>query len=320
MAKTTKNDKLTEMLAKEKIECYADGIGNFGYTFNGYSLGGYTDGDPAVSVYFKWMLNGKLGGKKDKYCSDDTLVGSEAKSYPHEEWDRMRMTTPKAIAAIIIEAKQALLKEYPLAKKLKQSPTSGPIRKNLLVVFEGVDNSGKTTISKRLRAKMPWFHWSKEPRFSTKYADYLNSDAFKGKDAAREVKYLRGRLEQQDFYNSCPVMLDRYLWTGLAYAKTFSPSIFNFCEALYTEFEIFKKPDIIFYMRTPLATCYDREPALKKTPGRLERIEKAYDDTKALLADKVPIVEVDGRMSIKECVDFCYNEIVKRFPDQTVVK
>lgn len=314
MATKGKFAKIAEALAPHKIEFYCDGIGNFGCEFNGYSLLAHLESDQFVPFYNKWATVDKANHRFEA----GHIIPIAGDTFTNADFENM---TVEQVVTRVLASKAALLAQIPAAKFLKQSPSGGPIRRNLLIVFEGVDNSGKTTISKKLAKKMKWFEWAKEPCFSTKYADYLNSAAFKGKDALREVKYLQGRLSRQDFYHDNAVLLDRYLWSGLAYAKAFSPSIFSFCEALYTEFSIFKKPDLIFYMRTPLATCYDREPALKKEPGRLERIEDAYMSTKHLLTEKkVPIVEIDGRMSIDECVDFCYKAIVKRFRDQVILK
>lgn len=182
------------------------------------------------------------------------------------------------------------------------------------IVFEGVDNSGKTTLSKSLQKIMPWFTWTKEPVFSTEQADRLNSPEFKGQDAKREVLFLESRLSQQSLYNEKPCLLDRYLWTGLAYAKAFSPSIYNFAEALYTNHNIFKKPDLYIFMETPLEKCYDREPALKKEPGRLERIRQAYRDTESLIDS--PIEYIDGNLDPDACVNAAFDIIFKHFPDQ----
>jgi thymidylate kinase len=188
------------------------------------------------------------------------------------------------------------------------------MKHNPLIVFEGVDNSGKTTISKIIAKRYPEFKWSKEPLFSTEEADRLNSDEFKGKDAKREVFFLEGRLRQQKFYNGNMVLLDRYLWSGLAYAKAFSPSIYSFCEELYQDFNIFKQPDLYIFMDTPLETCYDREPKLKETPGRLETLRTAYAETEKFLGN-TPVVYVDGRKGIEECVGDCIDAIAKQLPE-----
>lgn len=214
----------------------------------------------------------------------------------------------------VTAAKQLLQKSYPIVNSVRQDCMNGIIRRHRFIVFEGVDNSGKTTISKEIQKLMPWFTWTKEPVFSTEQADRLNSDEYKGKDAKREVLFLESRLSQQNLYRKKPCLLDRYLWTGIAYAKAFSPSIYSFAEALYMNHNIFKKPDLYIFMETPLETCYDREPALKKEPGRLERIRQSYKDTEHLIDS--PIEYIDGTKSIEECIEATKRVIINHFPDQ----
>ena len=88
------------------------------------------------------------------------------------------------------------------------------------------------------------FKWAHEPVFPSEFADKLNSDEYKEFPAKREVLFLEGRLGRQNFYNGNPVILDRYLWSGMAYAKAFSPSIYPFCQELYQNYRIFKKPGV----------------------------------------------------------------------------
>lgn len=179
-----------------------------------------------------------------------------------------------------------------------------------LIVFEGVDNSGKTTISKRLAEKWTQFRWSKEPVFTTEEADRLNSGEFEGKDAEREVMFLEGRLRQQSLYRNNPVFLDRYLWSGMAYARSFSPSIFDFCVALYQNYNIFKKPTLTFFMETPLKTCQEREPSL--TIARLDKIRMGYKETEKYV--NTPIVYIDGTKDIDSCVQQCENALYEHVP------
>lgn len=181
-----------------------------------------------------------------------------------------------------------------------------------LIVFEGIDNSGKTTLSKRLAKTLgESYYWTKEPVFTTEQADRLNSPTSQLTPAEREVLFLEGRLEQQKLYNTKHCLLDRYLWTGLAYAKTFSPSIYEFCVALYQDYNIFKKPDVIYFMDTPVEICQSREPDNKElTLDRLNTLRSAYEDTAKYVA--APIVHVDGTMSADECYEFVMKDLVKR--------
>ena len=291
--------KLKESLLNIGIDTFADGLGNFGFQYNGYHLGGYTDGDSYVEFHTAWELDSK-----------SNLNGTLSIKMKPDDFDS---ATVDDAVDILNRSKQQLIKMFPMVNVIRHC-RSGFIRSSRLIVFEGVDNSGKTTVSKELIKQMPWFSWTKEPVFTTEQADRLNSEEYKGQDAKREVLFLEGRLAQQQLYKTTPCMLDRYLWSGLAYAKSFSPSIYNFCEALYTNHNIFKKPDLYIFMETPLETCYDREPALKKEPGRLEKIRQAYRDTEHLISS--PIEYIDGSKSLEECIEATKQAIIKHFPDQ----
>jgi dTMP kinase len=300
---------LTKRLKDIGIHTAADGVGNYGFSYNGYHLGGYTDGDPYVTFATDWKRN---DNDKYSFASPEYIMSVDTKKYKCADFDKL---SDDEVINIITDSLKLLKAKYPQVDRIPQT-LNGPIRSSRFIVFEGIDNSGKTTVSKRVAEMMPWFTWTKEPAFSTEEADRLNSDEFKGKDAKREVFFLESRLKQQLLYRSSPCLLDRYLWTGIAYVKAFSPSIYEFCAELYTNHNIFMKPDLVFFMETPIDKCYDREPKLKKEPGRLERIRQAYSDTENLVSS--PIVYIDGNMGIEECAKFCADEIVRRFPDQEI--
>lgn len=180
------------------------------------------------------------------------------------------------------------------------------------IVFEGIDNSGKTTVSRKLLERYPSENvvWSKEPIFSTEEADRLNSPECTD-EGAREWMFMRSRIRQQEVYNNTICLLDRYLWTGMAYAKAFSPSILGMCIEAYQDYSIFRKPDLTFFMETPLETCLSREPSVGIC--RLRNIREAYRDTEQYV--NTPIVYIDGTMSVDECVEFCAAELHSRFPE-----
>lgn len=158
-----------------------------------------------------------------------------------------------------------------------------------LIVFEGMDNSGKTTLSQKIAAEYPDAVWSKEPTFSTQIADELNSPKCKD-EYYRETLFLEGRLERQKFYSENFVFLDRYLWTGMAYSKVFSPGVYDFVTRLYQNYRIFKKPTVTIYMDTPINLCQSREPAL--TINRLTAINDAYEATRRYV--NTPIITMHG--------------------------
>lgn len=197
-----------------------------------------------------------------------------------------------------------------------------------LIVFEGIDNSGKTTISRKILEALnldrdvvishilhehargdyadlmsswegrPWM-WTKEPTFTTEEADFLNSGDPRVTEAYREYKFLECRLKNQATYKENNTILDRYLWTGLAYAKVFSPAQYEFVSHMYSNYDLFKKPDLVIFVDTPVELCHEREPAV--SIERLTRIRQAYLDTQYLM--DCPIVTISGEGSLDKNVE-----------------
>ena len=312
---TIVNFGLEEALRRFGIE-KPDRIENFEFFYNGYPLGYHRATERYVVFFTGWVVD-TTHNHKYSPCNKPYICGNEVGTI-NVGIDNFNTMSIEDVVNFVSTAKNLLQMAYPFVDVMKQTKDHGVMRSERFIVFEGVDNSGKTTVSKEIQKMMPWFTWTKEPVFSTEQADRLNSDEYKGKDAKREVLFLESRLSQQNLYKENPCLLDRYLWTGLAYAKAFSPSIYSFAEALYTNHNIFKKPDLYIFMDTPLESCYDREPALKKEPGRLERIRQAYRDTEHLI--DTPIEYIDGSKSLAECIDEVKTVIVNHFPDQVVVK
>lgn len=160
------------------------------------------------------------------------------------------------------------------------------------IVFEGIDNSGKTTLSRLFEAYMHdnyhfrW-HWTKEPDFSTEEADALN---FKSMDEVqREIAFLESRVRAQTTYTFSNTIVDRSRWTGVAYAKVFSPSIYKFVEELYVGSSMFKKPTAHVFLDTPVEVCHSREPSVP--------IESLFSLREAYL-ETLPLFEKDEKVII----------------------
>lgn len=204
-----------------------------------------------------------------------------------------------------------------------------------LIVFEGIDNSGKTTISKIIHKRLleddmvvnlvaaknssditpndsGLWNWSKEPQFSTGEADRLNSANSPMNEYGREALFLASRVKNQKVYKEASTVLDRYLWTGMAYAKVFSPACFKFCTELYgnSGLGIFKKPDLTIFIDAPVAECQAREPAL--SVKQLSAIREAYMGTKKYVPGEVAtIANLDGKL--EETIEAVWNIIVAKF-------
>lgn len=176
-----------------------------------------------------------------------------------------------------------------------------------LVVFEGIDNSGKTTLSRLVRALLEQksaitWAWDKEPRFSTEEADRLNSEEMKD-EYFREALFFKSRMEGQKDYHKANTVLDRYTWSGVAYAKVFSPNVFPFVQHLFlepagTKTPIFKIPDVFVFVDTDVDICLSREPEVGRE--RLVKIREAYLATESLLNAPVIRTKSDGTVPPEE--------------------
>jgi len=216
--------------------------------------------------------------------------------------------------------------------------------KPLLVVFEGIDNSGKTSISQEVHrilrddaigvsmlharentdeflskyigtSRNSW-QWQKEPTFSTEEADRLNDPKVKMDQNEREVLFLASRLRQQRTYSLRSTILDRYLWTGMAYAKMFSPSCFDFTTKLYTQEDIFIMPDLTIFVDTPVELCHQREPEVSM--DRLNGIRDAYLSTQQFVRGPVEIITGEGSLeeNAKKAITLIQNSFLGNDSDR----
>jgi len=200
----------------------------------------------------------------------------------------------------------------------------------MFIVFEGVDRSGKSTLSKLFcdylnttegmqvllqkdKDVLPKYLWTKEPQFTTEEADRLNSDEFKD-EYKREAFFFSDRIKHQAFLKNPNVICDRYLWTGLAYAKKFSPNCYPAVEHLYVDKAIFKMPDLYIYVDTDLKVCHERDTTVGFE--RLQSIRDAYKSAAPLVQELTPIIWTSAEGTPEESL-----EILKtKFKDFMAVK
>lgn len=175
----------------------------------------------------------------------------------------------------------------------------------LLIVFEGIDNSGKTSLSKGVCERLKDWTWAKEPLFTTEEADRLNNPDNKINECERELLFLESRIRRQPAYQNNNVILDRYLWTGMTYAEVFSPSVYEFSTYLYQNYNIFRKPDFTVFVDTPVEVCQKREPSL--TIERLDTIRKAYLNNQKYV--NTDILTISGEGNLKYNIDIISNTL-----------
>lgn len=115
---------------------------------------------------------------------------------------------------------------------------------NKLIVLEGIDCSGKTSIAKAV-AKAIGYKFEHEPTFSSEYADKLNYNKLNGYQ--REFYFLIDRYNHQKILNENNIVLDRYRLSGSVYSSVFSPEILPMVHSIYVLPE-FKKPDLTIFV------------------------------------------------------------------------
>jgi len=143
----------------------------------------------------------------------------------------------------------------------------------MFIVFEGIDGSGKTTVSKKVAEALD-YTWTKEPTFTSEQADKLNLNSID--DIDRETEFAIDRIEHQKEIKKnlgIGVICDRYIWSGLAYSKLYNPSAYPFAVSLYKH-KYFLKPDIYVFVDTPINVCASRKKDQPKE--HLVKLREAY--------------------------------------------
>jgi thymidylate kinase len=146
-----------------------------------------------------------------------------------------------------------------------------------LIVFEGIDRSGKSSLSVKFAQYLnnakdadgcmtidPHFGpfvWTKEPNFSSEEADLLNSPGYVD-EYKRERLFFESRLRHQNFLAGKNIVCDRYIWTGLAYAYKYSKGAYMFAKELYSSEAMFMQPDLYIFLDTPPEVCASRDASL----------------------------------------------------------
>jgi dTMP kinase len=166
----------------------------------------------------------------------------------------------------------------------------------MFVVFEGIDGSGKSTLSKAFYEEMLKRQivssLTKEPTFTSEQANDLN---LKSKDdIGREIEFCIDRIQHQEFLkeqtNANNILIcDRYIWSGLTYSAMFNPSAFEFAKQMYKH-NFFIKPDYYVFVDTSIEICYERRQ--EQTIEQLTKLRHFYLETKKFVEDKSKILTI----------------------------
>lgn len=180
------------------------------------------------------------------------------------------------------------------------------------ICFEGIDNSGKTTLSKMLasyysgkRCEDLPFAWMKEPSFSSDEADRLNLQMESAFD--REALFLESKIRNQSFVRShTDIIMDRYIVSGLVYSKVFSPSCYDLLKAVYMG-PMFRQPDVHIFVDTNPEVCFSRGCA--QPIEMLHTLRNAYVEEFKTYPGHVIVAPDEG--DIQDVMSYILSEIDK---------
>lgn len=175
----------------------------------------------------------------------------------------------------------------------------------MLIVFEGIRKSGKSTLSLalleylndyvnedgtlKLDPHLGDFVWKKEPTFPDEQANDLNYKEDVN-EYLREKIFFESRIKHQDDLAGANVVCERYIWCALAHSHRFSPNCFNLIKELYLSENMFIQPDLYIFVDTSPEVCYERSPDVDL--GIVKEIRDSYAYTSEFI--RKPILYVDS--------------------------
>ena len=177
------------------------------------------------------------------------------------------------------------------------------------IVFEGTDKAGKSSLSVEFQKylnteysdhkgsvtidpQLGPFVWTKEPSFTSDEADRLNSKETNNQ-YKREALFFESRMGHQEFLRTHNIVCDRYVWSGMAYARVFSPGCYEFSRELYRNKNLFLQPDLYIYVNAHIDTCLKRDPSLNRDTllEIWKSFEICYDDMEEM---GIPIITLNN--------------------------
>lgn len=166
------------------------------------------------------------------------------------------------------------------------------MNRGLLIVLEGIDQCGKTTISKLLKNKLEELNLKTIiqtfPDKSTLIGNVINSylqGNTKLSPQESHLLYSLNRHEKKNFmeeklYNNYNIICDRYIFSGIAYSLA-NGLDYNFSSN--TE-QYLIKPDLTFYFDIPISETNKRRKSLKtdiyETSNFQSKVKEAYSKIK----------------------------------------
>ena len=166
------------------------------------------------------------------------------------------------------------------------------MNRGLLIVLEGIDQCGKTTVSKLLKNKLLSLNLKTIiqtfPDKSTLIGNVINSylqGNTKLSPQESHLLYSFNRHEKKSFmeeklYNNYNIICDRYIFSGIAYSLA---NGLDYDFSSNTE-QYLIKPDLIFYFDIPISETNKRRKSLKtdiyETSNFQSKVKEAYSKIK----------------------------------------
>lgn len=204
----------------------------------------------------------------------------------------------------------------------------------MFICFEAPDACGKSTLSVEfqkmlntefydgkggvtLDSNLGPFVWTKEPSFTSEEADKLNSIQDIKNQYKRELLFFESRVGHQDFLKKHNIVCDRYTWSGMVYAKVFSPGCYEFVRQLYRSKKLFIQPDLYVYVNAGIDVCLERKPTLDRdTMLELwKAYELVYDDVEEIGIPIITLNNEDRSSNKEDSIKLVLGELMTKFKD-----
>lgn len=210
----------------------------------------------------------------------------------------------------------------------------------MFIVFEGIDGSGKTTVSKlfaeKLKGKNKKVLWTNEPNSDTDFGLDIRSILKKHETkldnltelllfSASRVEHIKNVIEPALKENKT-VISDRYYYSTVAYqgfAGNMEKNILSAVNgAVFNKFPIY--PDIVFWIDTDIDTCMQRS---KKTDAKDMMSKEYYERCREYYSHLYNngesytvshIIRIDGNQALDKVVEdvlveyskYCFKESI----------
>lgn len=205
--------------------------------------------------------------------------------------------------------------------------SNGKVARGALIVLEGLDRVGKTTLAKKLvehleRSRKPVAH-HRFPDRSTPIGKLINEFLTNSKqvdDHALHLLFSANRWElnkkiRNTINEGTTVIVDRYSYSGVAYSSAKRSTAIEWCMA--TECGL-PKPDLVIFLELDQDSQYKREGFGEErfeTSVFQERVRRQYEKVIAQSCETWLRVEVDHKtpeqvlgeivMPVRRCLEAC---------------